>query len=77
MTEPPDFDQIGFAMMGVIAKNALKHPSAVAHEQSARLIAAELRRTWNARGAADISTIEEALAQKPPDVFAQLRALDR
>jgi hypothetical protein len=32
---------------------------------------------WNARGAADLETIGAALAQKPPDVLAQLRALDR
>jgi hypothetical protein len=78
MPETPDFDQIA-RQLGEQA--GLTGQGAVTSE-----IAEVLRQVWNARGAADITKLDEALAKMPP--FPQagpyvklldraLRSLDR
>jgi hypothetical protein len=43
----------------------------------AATVAEQLRQVWNARGAADLATIEAALAVQPPSMLDQIRTLDR
>jgi hypothetical protein len=67
MPESPDFDAIAHAIKWSIPDDKV----------DTEFIAEQLRLVWNARGAADLATIEAALAVKPPDILEQLRSLDR
>lgn len=67
VAEPPDFELMAKAVLGT-------PPSTTALYER---IAEQLRVVWNARGAADLATIEAALAVQPPSILDQLRALDR
>lgn len=70
MPETPDFDQIAHGLKNFIDD----HPRL--SEQNVRAIAEQLRQVWNARGAADITTVEH-LPKVMEDVTDAIRSLDR
>jgi hypothetical protein len=64
----PDFDQIA----GMIVDRYTQIGG-----WSLRAIAEQLRQVWNARGAADLETIEATIACHRLDWIEQVRKLDR
>lgn len=68
MPETPDFDQIATRLL---VKLTIQHSAAPT--ESGPQIAEQLRLVWNARGAADLETLEPFLA----DERRAIRNLDR
>lgn len=71
MPETPDFEQIARRLSGVWADRG-------AVEGMTESVAEQLRLVWNARGAADIDTVNcSLLTGNVPKVVDALRSLDR
>jgi len=54
MPDTPDFDAIATRLIGL--------PALLIHDDTRDKVVAELRRIWNARGAADLSQLESILS---------------
>jgi hypothetical protein len=79
MPEPPDFEQIARSMITTIVTDDASHRLAI--EGALADFAEQLRLVWNARGAADITQIEDArgfLVRSNADALqSKIRSLDR
>jgi hypothetical protein len=83
MPEPPDFDfyQLANEMTARLYEtvDGVARPRTTGQTilMTRDWYVEQLRLVWNARGAADLATIEAALAVQPPSILDQLRRLDR
>jgi hypothetical protein len=63
MPESPDFDQIARRVLGPWLEDSHNSVFDANMEVSIRQVAEQLRQVWNARGAADLTTIEAELSR--------------
>lgn len=75
MPEPPDFEQMARRLLDDLPDAFLTRGASASVAMPG--VVEQFRLIWNARGAADLATIDVAIALNHPDILAQITTLDR